>query len=373
MTTQKKPRKKVATKKQASSRSVAKPAPTVEVSGVWPVRIWRKLRQRVDGLLSRRAHRSFRRTRRRDYVRTLALPGYWSFSRYVLRTLATHRRLFLLLGLVFAVMTAAMAGVTSQEQYTKLTDAVQQTGQTIFEGAWGQIGQAGLLVLASLNGAASPAVTEPQQIYSTILALLLWLTSVWLLRNLLAGATVRLRDGLYNAGAPIVATSIVILVGLVQLLPVAVAFLAYTTAESVGMLDGGVIGMLFWAVAGLLAVLSLYWLTSTFMAAVIVTLPGMYPFQALRVAGDLVLGRRMRILLRVLWAFLGVIVTWVIVAIPVVLLDTALKAALPGLSWLPLVPVVFLALSTLSLIWMASYIYLLYRRIVADDSAAANA
>jgi hypothetical protein len=43
----------------------------------------------------------------------------------------------------------------------------------------------------------------------------------------------------------------------------------------------------------------------------------------------------------------------------------------PAIQWLPIVPVVMLVLSSVTAIWAAGYIYLLYRRIVADDSAPA--
>ena len=35
---------------------------------------------RTRAYLQRRPHRSFRRTYRRDYERSLALPGYWAFT-----------------------------------------------------------------------------------------------------------------------------------------------------------------------------------------------------------------------------------------------------------------------------------------------------
>jgi hypothetical protein len=45
-------------------------------------------------LLSRRPHRAFRRTHRRDYVRSLNLPGYIAFTHYVWRTLWERKRVF---------------------------------------------------------------------------------------------------------------------------------------------------------------------------------------------------------------------------------------------------------------------------------------
>jgi hypothetical protein len=57
--------------------------------------------------------------------------------------------------------------------------------------------------------------------------------------------------------------------------------------------------------------------------------------------------------------------------VPVILFDAWLKGVLPALEWLPLVPVALLALSSLTVIWAASYVYLLYRKVVDDDAKPA--
>lgn len=334
----------------------------------WP----KKIHRRVQGLLIRRPHRSFRRTYRRDYKRTLKLPGYWAFTGHVRKLLWQHRRTFGLLTLVYMLLTVILVGMASQDTYTQLQAALEEAGSEIFDGDWNQVGQAGLLLVAGVTGSFTDTLTEAQQIYGSILLLFAWLTTVWLLRAILAGNKPRLRDGLYNAGAPVLSTFLIGLVMLIQLLPLALAIIGFSAATASGFLNsGGVEAMMFWAVAGLLALLTLYWLTSTFIALVVVTLPGMYPMQALRTAGDLVIGRRLRILLRLLWMILLVALAWVIVMIPIILLDTWLKSMWPAIVWLPIVPAVLLIISTLTIIWSASYVYLLYRRIVDDDASPA--
>ena len=329
------------------------------------------IKGKTDMYLSRRPHRSFRRTLRRDYTRSLQLPGYWSFGSFVRKTLLKNKKTFLLVALTYTVITGILVGVASQDAYTVLTDTIQGTSGDIFSGNWGEIGKASLLFVSTVSGGISNNLSDVQQVYTGLIILLTWLTTVWLLRNILAGAKVNLRDGLYNASSPLLSTALVSTLLIVQLIPVALAVLGYSAATATGLLAGGVEAMLFWVAAGLLTILSLYWITSTFIALVVVTLPGMYPMQAIKTAGDIVIGRRMRILLRLLWMIVGVATTWVVVMIPVILLDTWIKSVWSAIEWLPIVPVVMLALSSLSVIWIASYIYLLYRRIVADDAAPA--
>ena len=321
--------------------------------------------------MARRPHRSFHRTRRRDYVRSLKLPGYWAFSLDVLRTLRQHKKIFLLLALTYALLTGLLVGIASQDTYTALTDTLSKTSGDIFRGNFGQIGQAGLLFITIASGGVSQTMTEAQQVYSGLIALLMWLTTVWLLRNVLANKRVKLRDGLYNASAPLLSTFLVALLLIVQLLPLAVALIAYSAASSTGLLVGGVEAMLFWIAATLLTILSLYWITSTVIALVVVTLPGMYPFRAIKTAGDLVIGRRVRILLRLLWMVLGAVVTWLVVMVPIIIIDSWIKGLWPAIQGLPIIPVALLAMSSLTVVWLATYVYLLYRKVVADDAEPA--
>lgn len=261
--------------------------------------------------------------------------------------------------------------MASQDAYSSLTDTIRDTGDEIFGGNVGELGKATLLFIAAATGSFSETLTSDQQIYAGFIGLLTWLTTVWLLRNVLAGHKVKLRDGLYNAGAPILSTFIVILVMIVQLLPLAIGLLAIGAASESGILAGGVEAMLFWIAVVLLGVLSLFWITSTFIALVVVTLPGMYPFQALAAAGDLVTGRRIRILLRLVWMLLTIVVIWALIMIPLILLDTWLKGIFSQIQWFPTIPIALLIMTSFTVVWSASYIYLLYRKVVEDDALPA--
>jgi hypothetical protein len=329
------------------------------------------IRTKELGFLARRPHRSFRLTRRRDYNRSLKLPGYFAFTHQVNLTLKKHKKLFILLALFYTIISATIVGLGSQDAYEELTSTLRDTGSQIFEGSWGELSQAGFVLATIATSGLTENMTDVQQVYSVLLGLLAWLTTVWLLRNLLAGHKIRLRDGLYNAGSPIIPTFLVFIVFVVQLLPVGLATLGYVAASNTGLLSGGVEAMLFWAAAVLLMVASLYWVTSTFFALIIVTLPGMYPMRALKAAGDMVVGRRTRILLRLLWMAPCIILGWVIVMIPVILFDTWLKGVWPQIVWVPIIPVFLVAMTTVTIIWAATYIYLFYRKVVDDDAKPA--
>lgn len=332
---------------------------------------YKKIKKRVDDFLKRRPHRSFRLTRRRDYARSLNLPGYFAFTAYVWKILWDSRNTFISLALTYVFLTIILVGISSQDTYSTISEALSMTSGSTFNGFWGEIGKSGLLLVSVATGISSSGLSEAQQIYGGLILLMTWLTTIWLLRNILAGNKVKLRDGIYSAGSPIISTFLILMLVIVQLLPIAFALIGYGAAMTSGLLEGGVEAMLFWFVACLLSVLSLYWLTSTIFAMVIVTLPGMYPMQAIKVAGDMVVGRRMRVLFRLLWAILAVVIVWAVIMIPIIMLDSWIKDIWSNVSWLPIVPIALLLMSSITVVWMSGYIYLFYRKVVADESAPA--
>lgn len=316
-------------------------------------------------------HQSFRRTYQRDYVRSLELPGYVAFTIEVWRTLWRYRLTFGMLVAVYAVLSGFLVGLASQSTYTQLSELIRTTGGEVFEGSMGKLGEAGVLLITGLSGGINPSMSESQQLMGSLLVLLIWLTTVWLLRAFMAGHAPRLKDGFYNSGAPFVPTFLLGMVLILQLIPVAIAAIGVSAAMPTGLISQGIEAMLFWAVVLLLVMLSLYWMTSTLIALVVVTLPGMYPLRALRTAHELVVGRRLRIVLRVVWLFCITLLLWALTLIPIILLDAWLKGVWQAIEWMPIVPVALLVASSASVVWVASYIYLLYRKVVDDDAAPA--
>ena len=331
----------------------------------------KRARGKAASYLTRRPHRSFRRTRRRDYVRSLKLPGYWAFSAYVLRTVWGERRLLSGLVAFYALLSVVFIGLASQAAYIQLSDLLDQTGSEVLTGGWGAVGQASLLLLSGISGSFNPELTDAQQVYAGLIFLLTWLTTIWLLRAAMGGKHVRLRDGLYNAGAPIVATAVVLVVLLIQLVPAALAVLAFNSAVTAGLFEQGFIAMIVSLFCSMLVLLSIYWSVSTFVALIIVTLPGMYPWQAVKSAGDIVIGRRIRILLRIAWLLVINVILWIVVMLPVVLLTRAIGNVAPLVSSLPVVPVIMTVMGSIIVVWSAAYIYLLYRKVVEDDALPA--
>jgi hypothetical protein len=322
-------------------------------------------------LLARRPHRSFRLTRRRDYKRSLKLPGYWSFTAAVIGALWQNKKTFGGLILVYIIVTIVIGGVGQQDAYSNLAQTLKDSSGDLFKGNFGSVTQAGLLLFTSVTTGLTPNITQAQSVLGTLAGFYGWLATIWLLRNALAGHKPRLRDGLYNSGSPVLATVIVGFIITLQLLPAAVGLIIYTAAQNSGLMDGGVAAMLVWCAVSVLSILSIYWISSSLIALVVVTLPGMYPLQAMRAAGDLVVGRRLRVLYRLLWLAIATIIVWLVILVPIILFDAWIKQLLPAINWIPFVPLTIIIMSAISLVYISSYIYMLYRRIVDDDASPA--
>lgn len=322
--------------------------------------------------LSRRPHRSFRLSRRRDYKRGLAMPGYFAFTIEVAGVIWQHKKTFATLGLVFMVLTVGFGLLGSQDIYSQLQNLFDTTRPDgLFTGAVGEVGRASILLLTTMTNGLTGQLDPSQQFIAATMGLYMWLSVVWLLRKFLAGKKVVVRDALYTSGAPIIATLLCFIILLVQMIPAALATIVVSVGYQTQFIDGSVAAIAVFIALVLLIVLSLYWATSTFIALVIVTLPGMRPLRAVAIAGDLVIGRRLRILLRLLWLIATIVSWWLVIMVPVILLDTWLKSLLTWLAGWPIVPVMVLVMTTATIIWSASYIYLLYRKIVDDDTAPA--
>lgn len=331
-----------------------------------------KLSEAQKKYLKRRPHRSFRLSRRRDYKRSLKLPGYWAMTRQVFGVLARNKRVFIGLALLYSALVVLLSSMMSQDLYAELRATVDEAAE---EGGIGNAVSSLALFwgvfTSQWTGATAGEAGSSQQIFSVLFGLYLWLAVVWILRAIMAGKKPKIRDGLYGSGGPVLALLALVCAMLIQLIPAAVALIAYGAADASGLLDQTAILMLFGGGAFLLITLSLYWATSTFLAMIVVALPGMYPMQAMRVAGDLAVGRRLRILLRLLWSIILLLAVWAVVLLPTIALDGALKSAVPDLDWLPVVPFTALMLMSFSLVFEASYIYIFYRKVVDDDTAPA--
>lgn len=324
---------------------------------------------RFRNFKSRRPHRSFKLSKKRDYTRPLEIGGYWNLLGSVFGLIRENKSIFRNLVLVSSLASILLIGLMDQNFVSSLQAVVDTTNGGNFEGFFGEIGKAGLIMAATFNsGGLVQSPTEIQQMMFAIIILFIWLATVQVCRNILSGKkNFNLRDALYSCGAPIIPMAVISIVILMQLIPVFIATIVGAAAKTTSFLSSGIEQAVFFSAILLLFSLSAFWVMGSIFAMIIVTIPGTYPLQALRIAGDMVSQRRLAILKRVLFLIFVLVLIWSVVIIPIIMLMNWLISINGFLVNIPIVPISMLLMSCSSCVFTSVYIYVLYRRVVDSD------
>lgn len=303
-------------------------------------------------------HKSFQRTKKRDRPSRPKVEGLFVFPWYVMRTLLSHKWLYFRLLLTFVAIAIIAVGSVEVSNIGTI-DSI--TGSDLVTSIMSPVSRAIATVSSTLTGALNNNLTDAQWLLLGAIAILAILSTVWLLRQQLAGRRVNMRDGLYGSAGPIAAEFVLVFIGMLQMLPFALLLLAYYTVTASEILTGGIETAMFTLALVLVAVLTLYFMTTTLFALFIATIPGTYPLKAYRAARQIVAGQRLRLLIRLLWMAITIVVAWFIIMVPVVIIVNAFEA---GGSWV--IPIAFQVMVGASFIYGTAYGYLLYRRMIDD-------
>lgn len=325
-------------------------------------KIWQKKRARL------RLHQSFKRSYREDYARKLNVPGLLYHTMDTFRIILRNWRHFLPLIIFAVVFNVALVGLMSEETYVKFQDTLAETSDSLKVGEVGNLAKASLLLISTVTtGGLSSGLSEVQIVFAVISFLLIWLITIYLLRHLLAQKTVRLRDAFYNACSPLISSFLVFFVAMLQSIPILLVVVTYSTAVQTDFLSTPFYALVYFIFAAVMLLLSLYLLSSTLMALIAVSAPGLYPMVAFRTASDLMAGRRTRFVLRLVFLIMALAVVWVIVMLPLITLDLFLKSQFEWLSGFPFVPICLLIMTNFSFVYITAYLYIYYRRVLAYE------
>jgi len=289
-------------------------------------------------------YRSFRLQKR---IRGDRLPSAFVLMKSALVVLARNWKLFLTVVLIYGALNFVL--VQGLQFVTGGVSDTKAEMDQLFSEGWGQL-LSGLTVYVFLLQSSGGSSSSPTAgVYQSILILIVSLAVIWLLRQVHAGHPVRARDGFYQGMSPLVQFVLVLMTVAIQLIPMAIGSLLYSTVVSTGIAATGVEQILWALLAFLLAILSLYMVTSSLFALYIVTLPDMTPLRALRSARQLVAHRRWAVMRKTLFLPLAGLVMVGVIVLPFILFVTPLAA------W------VFLLLGMLFIPVTHSYLYTLYR------------
>lgn len=292
--------------------------------------------------LSARLRQGTKQQRRLQAKKTAAkqtIPTSFSILGQVFKLVQKHWQILGGVMLVYLILNIVFASGLSTviNNFSAVKDNL--SGGRSFSDALGGFG-------ALLGGSAGGS--ESASVIQSLLVVLASLVIIWALRQLLAGKKFSVKEAYYNSMFPLIPFLLVILVIIIQLLPVTlgsglVALIVSTLSSS------GLATFIMVLLILPLFVWSVYMLSSSIFALYIVTLPDMQPRQALRSAKKLVSLRRLKIIRRLLFLPIFMLLAMAVIMLPLILYVQAL-----------VVPVFYL-LSILALLFAHSYLYSLYR------------
>lgn len=353
--------KKRSKKPQQRSSSRGKPKSTR--LGLWSrVKSFWAERQKASKRAARvNPHKSFKRTYREDYKRDLKVPSITYHVMNSFRLIFKNWKLFLPFLVILVILNAVFVGIMDQTNYEKYQDILDDTSEQVSGGDIGAVAKAGLLLISTVStGGLSGGSSEASTVFTVLLFLLIWLVTIFIMRHRMAGHDIKLRDGLYNAMTPLVSTLIVFVVALIQCVPIFILVVAYSAAVQTEFLATPFYALVFFILAALMIILSAYLLSSSLMALVAVSAPGLYPMKALRTASDLMMGRRIRFILRLVALLLVIALMWVVVMLPLIMFDLFMKQ-FEWTSGIPFVPFCLTTMTCFTCIYLTVYLYIYYR------------
>ena len=313
-------------------------------------------------------HKSFRRSYREDYKRELEVPGIMHHIFLSFKLIFKNWKLFLPLIILSIVLSVTFVGLMSEATYRQFQNVLDQTSEQMGTGDIGNVAKAALLLVSTITtGGLSGESSEAAMVFAVLIFLIIWLTTIFILRHRLAGHKIKLRDALYNAMTPLVSTFLVFVVALIQCIPLFIMVVVHSAAVQTEFLSTPFYALVFFIFAALMVLLSGYLLSSSLIAFVAVSAPGLYPMRALDTASDLMAGRRVRFILRLIALFFALAVMWVIVMLPLITFDLVMK----NFEWtegIPFVPICLLVMTCFTGVYITTYMYLYYRFMLGYDT-----
>jgi len=280
--------------------------------------------------------------------RPVRLPSVWRLSRQTIGTVWRHKWVFLGIALIYIVFSVIF--VTGLGGSTNMAGLEQQAGT-----ATGSAGHllADLGAFGSLLTNGTGTSNASGGAYQLIITLIISLATIWVLRQSAAGERVGFKDAFYRGMYPLIPFTFVLIVILVQLLPFLIGATIYSFVTAAGIAVNSweqFVLLLFLIVP---TIFSAYMLASSLFALYIVTLPDMTPLQALRSAKKLVHYRRATVFRKLLFMPIALIVLGALIVVPVIFVVPAIA------TWL------FFVLAIVGLILAHTYVYTLYRELLA--------
>ena len=199
-------------------------------------------------------HKSFKRSYREDYHRDLEVPSIRAHIFETFKLIFKNWKLFGGLLLLTVILNVVLVGIMSEDTYTQFQSILDDTEAQIAGGEIGNVAKAGLLLISTVTtGGLNSSMSEVQGVFAVIIFLIIWLVTIFLLRHIMAGNKVRLRDALYNSMTPLLSTFVVLAIVFIQCIPIFLLIICYSAAVQTEFLATPFYALVFFIFAALMS------------------------------------------------------------------------------------------------------------------------
>lgn len=272
------------------------------------------------------------------------IPGSFRLTWQTVKTLRTHWKPLGGIALVYALLNLVFAsGVSGINASIDSIKAGLEGGDRL-QGAFDGFGT--LLSSTATSGSQAAPVLQ------SILIILTSLVIIWALRHLLAGNSIGIKQAYYQSMTPLIPFILVLTIVFIQLLPVTLGTTIIASIFSTFFASSSALTALFIIIFAALATWSFYMISSSIFALYIVTLPDTQPRPALRSAKNLVRFRRWALMRRLAFLPILILVLLAAIIIPLILFAAFLVAP------------IFYVLGVVTLVFVHTYLYSLYRSLL---------
>ncbi len=276
------------------------------------------------------------------------LMSAWGIWKKSLQHVLKYKKLFAGITLIYLALTVVLVrGLGNTTDIPLLKETIEE----VLSGGAGQV-LVGVTLFGELLSSATSTTTAVASTYQSMIVIIVSLVVIWALRQTHAGSKVRVKESFYKAMYPLLPFILVLFVIGLQFIPFIMGATIFGTVVSNGLAVTVVETVLWGCLFFLLAVLSLYMVSSSVFALYIVTLPDMQPMQALRSARELVRYRRWTVLRKVLFLPCILLIIAAVVTIPIIIFLAVIAEPL------------FLVLTAAFVVFVHSYLYTLYRELL---------
>lgn len=265
-------------------------------------------------------------------------------------TVLKNWKLFGGLVVVYLLLTLILVkGFGLSSQLAELKNSIQD----LTSGQSSQI-ITSLTLFGVLLGNSNATSSDVASTYQSFILVLMSLVIIWSLRHSLAGKKQKLgvKDAFYKGIYPLIPFLIVLIIIGLQLIPIVSASVIFGLVITGGLAVTLIEQVLWILLLILLALLSIYMVTSSVFALYIVTLPDVKPMQAIRSASELVKNRRWIIMRKVMILPLALLILAAIIIVPIIMVSPVVAEGM------------FFVISMGGLVLVHSYYYHLYRELL---------